>query len=110
MRAPFPIAFAVCILIPGSFEATADDTAHDWLSASAFSGDLMYFQRHRERYRVDEDRYATNLHHRTMQARLDYRSPFAADTFGIDLGVFTAVDLENSGSPDHEINFFPWRD
>ncbi|MDR1662016.1 MAG: hypothetical protein LBR95_06270, partial [Azoarcus sp.] len=24
--------------------------------------------------------------------------------------VFAAADLENSGSPDHEINFFPWRD
>ena len=110
MRAPAMSALVACALIPTLAGAAADDAASGWFAGSAFSGELMYFQRHRERYRIDEDRYATNLHHRTVQARLDYASPFAADAFGIDLGAFAAVDLENDGSPDHEINFLPWRD
>jgi hypothetical protein len=93
--------------------ATADEADAPfsrWLTASEVSGSVMYFQRHRERYRIDLDRYTTNLHHRTLQTRLDFASAFAADAIGLDLGVFATTDLENDGSPDHEINFFPWRD
>ncbi|MDR2260238.1 MAG: hypothetical protein LBE06_04755 [Azoarcus sp.] len=108
MRARLSILFALALVLPAS-RAAADDAPDGWL-ASAFSGDLMYFQRHRERYRIDEDRYATNLHHRSVQAKVDFNSPFAADALGVDLGVFAAADLENTGGPDHEINFFPWRD
>ncbi|MDR2031465.1 MAG: hypothetical protein LBP86_04225 [Azoarcus sp.] len=107
MRAPLSILFAIvaAVALPAAHAETDGGVAR-----AAFSGDLMYFQRHRERYRVDEDRYATNLHHRSVQARVDIDSPFAADTLGVDLGVFASTDLESTGSPDHEINFFPWRD
>jgi hypothetical protein len=76
--------------------------------AYKISGNLMYFQRHRERYRVDESRFGSNLHHQTLQTSLDAASPYFADTIGFDLGVFATKDLHNSASPDHEINFFPW--
>jgi hypothetical protein len=82
--------------------ALADSAGYD------ISGNLMYFQRHRDRYRVDEDRFATNLHHQTLQTNIDAGSPYFADTIGFDLGVFATKDLYNGGSPDHEISFFPW--
>lgn len=72
------------------------------------SGNLMYFQRHRERYRVDENRFDSNLHHQTLQTSLDVNSPWFADSVGFDLGVFATKDINNSASPDHEMSFFPW--
>jgi hypothetical protein len=110
MRAFALTAISVGIFFPILSCAAEAATGGGWFADSTLSGDLMYFQRHRDRYRVDEDRYATNLHHRSVQARLDFDSAFVADVFGFDLGVFSATDLENDGSPDHEINFFPWRD
>jgi hypothetical protein len=80
------------------------------LEATEISGSLMYFQRHRERYRVDERRFGSNLHHQTLQGHIEISSPFFADTAGFDLGLFGTTDLNNSASPDHEISFFPWSD
>ncbi|MDR3158592.1 MAG: OprD family porin, partial [Zoogloeaceae bacterium] len=80
------------------------------LKASEVSGNLMYFQRNRERYRTDARRFDSNLHHRTLQGSLEVSSPFLAGTAGFDLGVFATGDLHNSASPDHEISFFPWSD
>jgi hypothetical protein len=82
--------------------------ALDGLRAAEFSGTLVYFERHRERYRVDEGRFGSNLHHQTLQGQFDFSSPFFADTIGVDVGVFATTDLSNSASPDHELSFFPW--
>jgi hypothetical protein len=95
--------------------AHADDDARTGLASSLFpdgalSGSIMYFQRHRERYRIDEHRFGGNLHHSTLQAAVDYRSPFWQEHIGLDLGVFATTDLVNTASPDHEISFFPWDD
>ncbi|MDR0735741.1 MAG: OprD family outer membrane porin [Zoogloeaceae bacterium] len=80
------------------------------IKATEVSGNLIYFQRHRERYRVDERRFGSNLHHRTLQGNVEVATPFLADTAGFDLGVFATADVQNSASPDHEISFFPWSD
>ncbi|MDR0672597.1 MAG: OprD family outer membrane porin [Zoogloeaceae bacterium] len=80
------------------------------LEATEVSGSLIYFQRNRERYRVDTQRFERNLHHRTLQGNIEIASPFLGDTAGFDLGAFATLDLHNSGSPDHEISFFPWSD
>jgi hypothetical protein len=72
------------------------------------SGNLMYFQRHRTRYRIDEDRFGRNLQHATVQGSIDFSSSWAAGVIGVDLGLFATKDLDNGGSPDHEISFFPW--
>jgi hypothetical protein len=74
------------------------------------SGNLIYFQRHRERYRVDTGKFGSNLHHQTLQGNVEISTPFLADTAGFDLGFFATTDLHNSASPDHEISFFPWAD
>ncbi|MDR2364257.1 MAG: OprD family outer membrane porin [Zoogloeaceae bacterium] len=80
------------------------------IKTSEVSGNLIYFQRHRERYRVDERRFDSNLHHQSLQGNLEISSPFFADTAGFELGAFATTDLRNSASPDHEISFFPWSD
>ncbi|MDR1662203.1 MAG: hypothetical protein LBR95_07255, partial [Azoarcus sp.] len=85
MRALTLTVFSVAIFCPASSGAAEVVAGVGWLDGFTFSGDLMYFQRHRDRYRIDEDRYATNLHHRTVQARFDVDSVFIADAFGVDL-------------------------
>jgi len=73
------------------------------------SGYLFYFNRHRERYDLSSARYRDNLRHQSLQAKVDVSSPFYADAIGLELGVFSATDLANSASPDHEMSFFPWK-
>jgi hypothetical protein len=103
-------------LAGGAQMAWGEENGSDWgafvseLRASEVSGNLIYFQRHRERYRVDERRFGSNLHHQTLQGNIEVSSPFVADTAGFDLGVFATTDLNNRASPDHEISFFPWED
>ena len=80
-----------------------------WRDAN-LSGALYYFQRYRERYNVDDGRYHTNLSHATTQASAEFSSGYLGGIVGLDIGAFGAVDLYNHGAPDHEMNFFPWRD
>ncbi|MCL2022656.1 MAG: OprD family porin [Betaproteobacteria bacterium] len=75
----------------------------------AVSGNLFYFNRHRERYDVDAGRFRDNLRHQTLQANVDISSPFYVNAIGFELGLFSTADLANSASPDHEMSFFPWR-
>ncbi len=71
---------------------------------------LYYFQRYRDRYNVDTQEYATNLSHASTQASFNFQSGYWRDFIGADFGVFASADLYNRGSPDHEMNFFPWDD
>ena len=80
-----------------------------WRDAS-LSGALYYFQRYRERYNVDDERYHTNLSHATTQVSTEFVSGYLGGIVGLDVGAFASADLYNHGAPDHEMNFFPWRD
>lgn len=77
---------------------------------ASLSGGVYYFQRDRRRYNRDKGRYTNNLNHATVQANLDFSSGFLGGAVGVDFAVFASADLHNSGSPDHEMNFFPWGD
>ena len=74
------------------------------------SGGIWYFQRHRKRYDVDRNRYATNLDHATLTGNVDFTSGFLGGVIGFDFAVFGTHDIKNAGAPDHEMNFFPWGD
>jgi hypothetical protein len=88
---------------------SADHTFDAWLAAAQISGELIYFQRHSDRYDVADGRRHTLRNHRTIQTRFDFASAYAADAIGVDLGVFTANDIANCCALDHEFNFVPWR-
>lgn len=75
-------------------------SAAGFIDDSSLTGGLYYWQRERDRKDVeDNDKYKTNLAHSTLNANLDYQSGYAADMFGIDVALFTAVEVgENSAS------------
>jgi hypothetical protein len=115
-----PIAFltAGCLAVMAMFTMSAQ--AQDGESATPLwtdlqktevSGSVMYFQRNRERYRVDEDRFGSNLHHSTLQSEIHISTPYVlSNTLGLEVGFFGTTDLANgAGAPDHEISFFPWQ-
>ena len=74
------------------------------------SGGLWYFQRDRRRYDPAKGRYTNNLNHATVQANADFVSGFVGGVIGFDFAVFGSHDIKSTGSPDHEMNFFPWGD
>lgn len=76
---------------------------------SRFSANLYYFQRYRDRYDLGRGDYGINLSHASGQLSLDFESGYLGGAVGFDFGVFGSYDFYNDGSPDHEMNFFPWR-
>ncbi|MDR3352304.1 MAG: OprD family porin [Zoogloeaceae bacterium] len=108
-------AFLACLAaMPTAQGGEEQDTARTFWDAAELSGNLMFFQRHRARYRLQEGRFGNNLHHATLQGSIDFRSPFLRlpsfpeAEIGWDLGLFATRDLYQDASPDHEISFFPW--
>ena len=85
-------------------------TGSDFIDDAKLSGNIFYFQRKRVRYDLDKGRYTNNLDHATAQAGGEIISGFMGGVLGVDFGAFGAYDLYNEASPDHEMNFFPWRD
>ncbi len=79
-----------------------------FLDDALISGGAYFFARNRERYNMNKERYTTNLHHITGQVSAEFNSGWLAETIGLDVGAFGAYDFQNSGSPDHEMNFVPW--
>ncbi|MDR2164329.1 MAG: hypothetical protein LBO79_01595 [Zoogloeaceae bacterium] len=111
-RLRLAVVFACgCVMLSaGARNSETADDAWTALAQTKVSGSLMYFQRHRERYRIDEDRFGGNLHHRTLQGQVDISTPyFLKNVIGVEAGIFATTDLANGASPDHEISFFPWR-
>ena len=74
------------------------------------SGGVIYFYRDRDRLDVTDDRFHSNLNHQTFVRNIGLKTPYFGSVIGIDFAVFGATDIYNYNSPDHEINFFPWRD
>ncbi|MDR2689462.1 MAG: hypothetical protein LBB76_06855, partial [Azoarcus sp.] len=87
------------------------DTLWRALENAKVGGSAMFFQRHRERYDVEKNRFGSNLHHRTLQGEIHVSTPYAlGNTLGLEAGLFGTADLANgAGAPDHEISFFPWQ-
>ena len=83
-------------------------TGTNFFDDAALSGGLYYFQRDRRRYDPARGKYTNNLNHATIQANADFVSGFLNDAVGFDFAVFGSHDIKNTGSVDHEMNFFPW--
>ena len=119
-RLAAPLALGI-LLLACPAPAWADDAQNDqpglrqdernpfWRDA-VLSGTLYYFQRYRDRYDVNAGHYKVNLSHATTQASAEFNSGYLGGIIGLDVGAFGALDLYNKGAPDHEMNFFPWRD
>jgi hypothetical protein len=112
---------AACVCPARAEEDTAPATAgagenkeRSFSTGTAFfddagiSGGIYYFQRDRRRYDPARRRYANNLNHATLQANADFTSGFLGGFLGLDVAVFGSHDIKSTGSPDHEMNFFPW--
>lgn len=87
------------------------NTGTAFFDEASIGGGVYYFQRKRERYNITDDRWENNLDHSTVQAALHFDSGWTGDGWlqlGFDLGVYGSKDLNNDGSPDHEMNFVPW--
>jgi hypothetical protein len=104
------LASVLSCVVPTRVRADGPDTLWQALKDADVGGSVMVFQRHRERYRLGENRFGSNLHHRTLQSEIHVNTPYAlGNRLGLEAGVFGTKDLANSaGAPDHEISFFPW--
>ncbi|UQZ89716.1 hypothetical protein C4J81_11070 [Deltaproteobacteria bacterium Smac51] len=92
-------------------EVEPAEELHPFFRDMKFNANLYYFQRYRDRYDLESDRYGVNLDHATAQLSLDLQSGWLNDLIGFDFGIFGAYDFRNkSASADHEMNFVPWRD
>ncbi len=126
---PLAVFFLIaCLAAPFASPASAEDetapatagaeegkkrsfsTGTALIDDGVLSGGLWYFQRDRRRYDVNTRRYENNLNHATLTANLDFTSGFLGGVIGFDIAVFGTHDIKNTGSPDHEMNFFPWGD
>ncbi|KMV36097.1 chitoporin ChiP [Franconibacter pulveris] len=72
-----------------------------FIDDSTLTGGLYYWQRERDRKDVAEDKYKTNLSHATWNGNLDFSSGYAADLFGVDLALFTAIEMAENGDSAH---------
>lgn len=72
-----------------------------FIDDSTLTGGLYYWQRERDRKDVTEDKYKTNLSHSTWNGNLDFSSGYAADLFGVDLALFTAIEMAENGDSAH---------
>lgn len=74
--------------------------AQGFIDDATLTGGIYYWQRERDRKNVNEgNKYQTNLAHSTWNGNLDFQSGYVADMFGLDVALFTAIEMtENSAS------------
>lgn len=102
-------------LLGGYLGTTSQVQAEGFIEDSRLDGGLYYMQRDRSRKDITTNKYEDNLKHSTFNASLDFSSGYLADMVGLDLGVYGALELSNSG-PAHpnEIGFSnsksPWEE
>lgn len=103
--------FIFTTLIYTLFISNAPVRAEGFIDDTSVTGTLYYWQRQRDRKALSPDsphygKYQQNLHHATFNAALDYQSGFAADLLGIDVAVFSALEMFNGGpAAPNEIGF-----
>ncbi len=107
-----PFIFSAAIVSgAGYFISTLPVYAAGFVEDSTLTGAFYYWQRQRDRKELTPTaehygQYRANLHHSTLNTSLDYQSGYAADFIGLDLAVFGAVELANSGpAAPNEIGF-----
>ncbi len=100
-RSTLALAIASVTALSG-FVAMPEAKAAGFIEDSSLTGGIYYWQRERDRKDVEDNgKYKTNLSHSTWNANLDYQSGFAADMFGIDVAIFTAIEMAESSASGH---------
>ncbi|HBP3624208.1 TPA: chitoporin [Escherichia coli] len=100
-RSTLALAIAGVTAMSG-FMAIPEARAEGFIDDSTLTGGIYYWQRERDRKDVtDGDKYKTNLSHSTWNANLDFQSGYAADMFGLDIAVFTAIEMAENGDSSH---------
>ncbi|MGD8106817.1 chitoporin ChiP [Pantoea sp. FN0302] len=85
--------------------------ATGFLEDASLTGAVYYWQRQRDRKDMDPasekyGQYQANLHHATFNSSLDFNSGYAADFIGLDVALFGAWEISNSGpAAPNEIGF-----
>ncbi|THE05965.1 outer membrane porin, OprD family, partial [Microbacterium oleivorans] len=82
--------------------STAPVYASGFIEDSSLKGNVFYWQRQRDRRDTDpaseyQGQYRANLHHTSLNSNLDFQSGYAGEWMGLDLAVFGAAELSNSG-------------
>jgi len=105
---PFASVFAASLFLGWAMSASAQTQkeipAHPRTSGfqedAILTGTFYYLQRERSRKDMaDNGKYKTGHSHATLNASLDFQSGYAADLLGMDIGVFTALNvIEGEGS------------
>lgn len=94
-----------------SFIITPSIHASGFIDDASLNGAVYYWQRQRDRKEMNKEsehygQYQPNLHHATVNGSLDFNSGYAADIIGLDLALFGAIEMSNSGpATPNEIGF-----
>ncbi|NDJ58453.1 OprD family porin [Enterobacteriaceae bacterium 4M9] len=118
-RSTLALAIASVTALSG-FVAMPEAKAAGFIEDSSLTGGIYYWQRERDRKDLsptkeevlpdgskvnvvnpDYKKYKTNLSHSTWNANLDFQSGYAADMFGFDFAVFTAIEMGESSASGH---------
>lgn len=118
-RSSLSLAIAGMTAMSG-FAMTPEASAEGFIDDSTLTGGVYYWQRERDRKDLsptktekdlsgndvtvknpDYKSYKTNLSHSTWNANLDFQSGYFADVVGLDVGVFTAIEMGESGGSAH---------
>ena len=97
-------AFSGFIILPPAH-------ASGFVDDASLKGAVYYWQRQRDRKEMDRTsehygEYQANLHHSTFNGSLDFSSGYAADFIGLDVALFGALEMSNSGpAAPNEIGF-----
>lgn len=107
--------FALMEIMAATFALTAISSlpvcASGFIEDASLKGNLFYWQRQRDRKEIApasdaHGEYRANLHHASLNTNLDYTSGYAAGLIGLDVALYGAAELTNSGpAAPNEIGF-----
>lgn len=96
-RSSLAIPLALSLISSGVFYSSPS-VATGFITDSSLNGSIYYWQRQRDRKDLEPasdkyGQYQQNLHHSTFNGSLDFSSGLAADIIGLDLAVFSALEM-----------------
>ena len=91
-----------------SMYTAAGSTGNAFFEDASVTGGVYAFSRKRNRYNVSTGKFETNLDHTSVLGNIDFSSGYVGGIFGLDLGLYGSMDLQQGGGVDDEMNFFQW--
>ncbi|WP_407331111.1 multidrug transporter [Enterovibrio sp. 27052020O] len=84
-------------------------SAEGFFEDSSIGGAVNIWHRNRDRGNTvngEDTRMETNVNSTSLYAGLGFNSGYVSDIVGFDFNIYATADLQNNGSPDHEMNFW----